>query len=112
MHSKLPLAAAMAAANGSFERCLLLVGAAATLREKIGVPHQRSEQSRWAARFEPARRALGESRSGSLLQDGRGMSADQATAYVLDDNRDLPVDAEQALDCESAEPTNRPRSGR
>ena len=104
--------AAVAAAEGRFERCLLLVGAAAMLREKIGVPHQRSEQSRWAARFEPARRALGESRSGTLLRDGRGMSADPATAYALDDNRDLHVDAERTLDCESAEPTNRPRSGR
>ena len=75
--------AAVAAAEGSFERCLLLVGAAETLREKIAVPHQLNERPRWASRFDPARRALGELASTRLPQDGRTMTTSQAIAYAL-----------------------------
>src|SRR4029079_1675961 len=41
--------AAVAAAEGSFEHCLVLVGAADALRQRVGIPHQHNERSRWAA---------------------------------------------------------------
>ena len=77
--------AAVAAGHGDFERCLILAGAAETMREIIGIPHQRNEELRWASRFDPARRALGESLSATLVRDGRQMSTDEAIAFALRD---------------------------
>ena len=83
--------AAVAAGDGGFERCLILAGAAETMREIIGIPHQRNEELRWASRFDPARRALGEPLSATLVRDGRQMSTGEAIALALLGDRKVPL---------------------
>ena len=80
--------------------------------EKIGVPLQRNEQSRWESRFEPARRALGVSRSVSLLQDGRRMSTDQAITIALGEECELPSPADEVAVQAMALPVILHRDGR
>ena len=73
----------LAAAQAQPGRALQLAGAAAALRETIGVPLLPTEQARLERHLETAQRALSEEASAKALADGRTMTLEQAIAYAL-----------------------------
>ena len=67
----------------SAEQAARLFGAAAALREALGVPAVTSEQARIGRSLAEARAHLGESALAEMLAIGRTLSVDQAVAEAL-----------------------------
>ena len=72
----------LAALRGQSERALRLAGAAETLRQAIGAPRSAAEQNKLDCGLDNARLALGEIATAAQLEEGRGMSFEQAAAYA------------------------------
>ncbi len=74
--------AALASAQGQPGRAMKLAGAAATLRDRVGLPLPASIRLKLDAKLEPARRALGPLADSSMAA-GRALSLDAAIAEAL-----------------------------
>jgi predicted ATPase len=75
--------ACLAAAQLQAERSLRLAGAAAALRQNIGGPLTRAEQSKLEALLDPARQALTNTASAMAWLEGWGMPFEKAIEDVL-----------------------------
>ena len=77
------ISCSLAAAQGQHESALRLAGAASALREAIGAPLTRAQQSKLDQALEPARRRLGEVRAAAAWAEGRAMTVDAAVDHAL-----------------------------
>jgi len=75
--------AALALANGTARGALTIAGAAAHLREFIGLPLPPAEQAKLDKSLEPAWALLGESDGRSAWAEGAGMGLETAVEYSL-----------------------------
>jgi predicted ATPase/class 3 adenylate cyclase/DNA-binding XRE family transcriptional regulator len=75
--------ARLAAAQAQPIRALRLAGAAAALRELIGMPLTPAELAEFERRIAPARRALGEAAAESAWAEGRALAVEQAISEAL-----------------------------
>jgi predicted ATPase len=75
--------AGCAAAGRQPERALLLAGAAAALREKLGTPLPRAEQARLERSLEPAREALPNRDGATVWMEGWAMPLENAIEIAL-----------------------------
>jgi predicted ATPase len=75
--------AGCAAAERQPERALLLAGAAAALREKLGAPPPRAEQARLEKSIEPAREALPDRDGATAWMEGWAMPLEKAIETAL-----------------------------
>ena len=75
--------ACLAAAQLDAERSLRLAGAAAALRQSIGVPLTPAEQAKLESALEPARRTLDETASASAWSEGGRRPVEQVIEEVL-----------------------------
>jgi tetratricopeptide (TPR) repeat protein len=76
--------AGCAAAERQPRRALLLAGAAAALREKLGAPLPRGEQARLEGILGPAREALPDRDSAAVWMEGWAMPLEKALEIALD----------------------------
>jgi tetratricopeptide (TPR) repeat protein len=76
----------LAALQDQPERAFRLAGAAETLRQAIGAPRSAAEQKKLDGALEFARQALGEGTQAACLEEGRGMSFEQAAVYAAGSN--------------------------
>lgn len=74
---------ALAAQEGHAPRALVLIGAAASLREAIGAPLSASEQARLSALAAPAHEALADEDRSAFLAEGRLLRMDEAIDLAL-----------------------------
>jgi predicted ATPase len=74
--------ASLAAVQGQHESALRLAGAASALREAIGAPLTRAQQSKLDQALEPARRRLGDARAAAAWAEGRAMTVDAAVDHA------------------------------
>jgi DNA-binding CsgD family transcriptional regulator len=74
--------AGLAAAQGRHAGAVLLVAAAAALRERAGTPLPSSGQAKLDRTLEPARRVLGQA-AAAAWQAGRALALDEAVAEAL-----------------------------
>lgn len=82
--------AGLAAARHDAARCLRLAGAAAGIREAIGVPGPPDRQARLTRRLAPAREILGERASAAAWAEGQAMTTERAVAYTLEEGAGFP----------------------
>ncbi|MGH3087868.1 MAG: LuxR C-terminal-related transcriptional regulator, partial [Rubrobacteraceae bacterium] len=82
--------AGLAAAQGQAARALELAGAAAALREEIGVAHAPAWRTDITRRLSPAWRKLGEKAGARAWSKGRAMTPERAIAYAMEDPRPEP----------------------
>jgi predicted ATPase/serine/threonine protein kinase len=75
--------AGCAAGERQPRRALLLAGAAAALREKLGAPLPRAEQARLERSLEPAREALPDRDGAAVWMEGWAMPAEKAIEIAL-----------------------------
>jgi tetratricopeptide (TPR) repeat protein len=76
--------AALAAAQGHAQRAIQLAGAAAGLRESLGVPLQDYERELLRAGLAPAEQALGEKVRARFWSEGQVLTADQAIGVAVE----------------------------
>src|SRR5262249_38248159 len=76
--------AVMAALDGDAERALRLAGAAATLRDEIGVPLTPAQHARIDGALGAVQWDVGQSARDEAWQTGRAMKLDEALDYALE----------------------------
>ena len=91
--------AALAAAEGHYERAVRLEGALAALHEASGLPPHAVFRAYFDRELPAAHRALGETAAEVARREGRAMSQEQAIAAALGSPfPDLAVSALSAMD--------------
>jgi tetratricopeptide (TPR) repeat protein len=76
--------AEVAARQGQPERTVRLFGAAAVLRDALGIPPYPAEQAEYEQHLSAARTQLGERTFDTAWTEGQAMSVEQAIAYALE----------------------------
>jgi hypothetical protein len=76
--------ASVATVLGNVRRAARLIGAAATIREALGVPLPSDDEIQVEADLDAIRRALGPTDAERTIDEGRAMSLYDAVAYAVD----------------------------
>jgi hypothetical protein len=75
--------ACLAAAQSAYERSLKLAGAAAALRETLGVSLSPGEQTKLEAKLEPARRSMTNAEGTDIWLEGWALPLEKGVAEAL-----------------------------
>ena len=73
------------ALQGNAEHAMQLAGAAATLRETLGIPLTPTEKSQLEDALEPVRRTMGEAAAANAWEIGQQLTLEEAIAVALHD---------------------------
>jgi len=95
--------------TGQAEQAVRLFGAAAKMREDIGIPLPASERLRHESRLAVTRAECDEGVWQSAWEEGRAMSLEEAVAYALGESRWVRPEGDEALSMSPEDPVQRPR---